>query len=189
MDSKSDIYRQAKRPAVSRKDSLWAICIIVCCACLLIAFSHAGKPQEDNSNIHHVSMFSPEWDSNMKYLSNAVLEASLDLPKGWLIYFSSKIPIIEDKDFPWLAQRLKQELLRAARNRSRYHIIIIGGINVQDIDEPILKASEKIRIRIRKNVSIVIVAPSTISAETKSILEKRGIRIQLIGSPSRNRLR
>ena len=68
-------------------------------------------------------------------------------------------------------------------------IIVVGGMNVRNIDEPMLEAGKRFRAPRRPNVLITIVAPTTISAETKATLEKRGIKIRLVGPPSRDHFR
>ena len=41
----------------------------------------------------------------------------------------------------------------------------------------------------RSNIETVLVAPTTVSAESKETLEKRGIKIRLVGPHLRNHLR
>ena len=168
------------------KDSLLAIVIIICCIGILAVYFSTRKAEE---KINYVNTFSPEYQQNIKYLLDATLQARPDLPNGWFGYFCAHIPILQEQNFPWFTQRLKEEFRRAANYRSLYHMIVVGGMNVRDIDQPLLDASKKFRMRRRPNVEIVIVEPSTISSETKEILEKSGLKIRLVGPPSRDQLR
>ena len=103
-------------------------------------------------------------------------------------FLGSHLAIVDENAFPLLTKKLKYDLYRVARNDFFFHSFVLGGFNVRNIDQPLLEASNIFRMR-KLNIKIVIVAPSTISAETKSILEKKGIQIQLIGPPSDNRPR
>jgi hypothetical protein len=179
-------YRQIERLAAVAKDSLLVVAIIACCIAVLMVYFKTKKPEQEP--ISSVSVFSPEYQGNMTYLSNALMEAMPDFSKasnGWL---GAHIPIVHEQDFPWFAYRLRKEL-RDSSGSILYHSIVVGGMKVRGIDEPVLEASSRFRGRRKPNVEIVIVAPSTISAETKQILEKRGIEIRLVGPPSRDHFR
>jgi len=167
------------------KDSFIALAIIACCVGILIVYFNF-RPKGAKEKVPSVDTFSPEYRANMNYILNASMEANKKLPSGWFGYFGAHIPIVREQDFPWLAKRLKEELAHASAHTSLYHLIVVGGMNVQGIDGPVLEAGQRFRVRGRPNVDIVIVPPTTISPDTKQILEKRGIRIRLVGPPSRN---
>ena len=134
-------------------------------------------------------MSSPDYQKNMTYITNASLEATDKLPDGWFGYFGAHIPIMQEQDLTWLTKRLRKELRHAATYSSMFHIIVVGGMNVRNIDEPMLEAGKRFRAPRRPNVLITIVAPTTISTETKATLEKRGIKIRLVGPPLRDHFR
>jgi len=104
-------------------------------------------------------------------------------------FLGSHLAIVDENDFPLLTKKLRYDLYRAARNDFFLYSFVLGGLNVRNIDQPLLEASKKLRNYRRGNIEIVIVAPSKISGDTKQILEKRGIKIRLVGSPSRNYFR
>lgn len=184
--AENNTHRPIDRPAAAAKDALLAVAIIVCCIAILIVYFKTKKPEEEP--ISYVNTSSPEYQENMGYLLHALMEARPDFSEarsGWL---AAHIPIVREQDFPWFAHTLRQEL-RDASGSSLYHSIVVGGMKVREIDEPVLEASKRFRARRKPNVEIVIVAPSTISAETKQILEKRGIEIRFVGPPSRDHFR
>jgi len=188
MAQKPDAHERSNKSAPAVKDSFLALAIIACCIGVLIVYFNFGtkKPKE---KVPYVNTLSPAYSANMSYILNASMEANDKLPDGWFGYFGAHIPIVQEQDFPWLAQRLKEELGHASDYTSMYHMIVVGGMNVQGIDEPMLEAAKRFRVHRRPNVDVVIVSPTTISAETKQILEKRGIRIRLVGPPSRDHFR
>jgi hypothetical protein len=186
MDRNSDTYARMNRFAVTRKDSLLAIAIVVCCISILVVYFSTRKSRDD---ISYVNQFSPEYEQNMMYLLNASMERSHQLPKDWFGYFGAHIPIVQEQDLTWFTQRLRQELRHADNKRLLFHRIVVGGMRVRDIDQPMLDAGKGFRMRTRPNVEIIIVAPSTISAETRQVLEKKGLKIHLIGPPSRGCLK
>jgi hypothetical protein len=104
-------------------------------------------------------------------------------------FLGSHLAIVDEQDFALLTKKLRYALLKAADDSFFFHSFVIGGMNVYNIDQPLLKAAKRLRISSRTDIEIVLVAPTTISAETKSVLEKRGLKIRLIDAPSRDRLR
>lgn len=185
MHRKSDICEGVNKPAGTKRDSLLSVAIIACCIIVLIVYFNLNT-KKSKENIPYINTFSPEYQQNMDYISNALIEASDKLPDGWSGYFGAHIPIVQEQDFPYFTQRLKKELRRASTYTSMFHLIVVGGMNVRDIDEPILEASKRFRAPRMPNVVIIIVAPSTISNETKTALEKKGIGIRLVEPPSRD---
>ncbi len=112
----------------------------------------------------------------MSYLIHAVSQAPPDFSrvKGGLLY--SHIPILTEQDFSRFTNKLRQKLHNAARKDFLFHIIVVGRMDIRDIDEPLLKASDGLRMPDESNIEIVIVEPSMISDDTKKILEERGLR-------------
>ncbi|MBN2180755.1 MAG: hypothetical protein JW715_02485 [Sedimentisphaerales bacterium] len=163
---------------MSGKEILISILIIICCAGITAAYIYKYKSRE-KEEFYPVNEFSPEYRENMGYLLDVVLKEKLDLPDGWTGYFGSHIPVVKKQDFPWFIKMLKKEFWQASGS-ALYHRIVVGGMNSLDIDRPLLEASERIRPSGRPNIEIVIVAPTTISGDTKQILEKRGLQITII---------
>lgn len=188
MAQEPDAHGHPNTSRVSAKDSFIALAIIACCIGTLILYFNF-RPKKTKERVPSVDTFSPEYRANMNYILNASMEANKKLPSGWFGYFGAHIPIVREEDFSWVAKRLKEELSHASTYTSMYHLIVVGGMSVQGIDEPMLEAGKRFRVRGRPNVDIAIVAPTTISAETKQTLEKGGIKIRLVGAPSRDHFR
>lgn len=122
----------------------------------------------------------------MLYLVAAASEHPSDLSNAKGGIFGSHLPIVSEKDFPRLAKKLRFNFRKAADSRL-FHVIVVGGRSVRDVDEPLLKAAKGLRNSSQANVELVIVQPSTVSARTKAILESKGIEVRLIGPPSGKR--
>ena len=131
--------------------------------------------------------FLPEYQANLDYLLAAGTVAPSDLSSEKGGFFKTHLPIVSERDFPLLARKLKSLFRKAAASRRMFYIIVLGGMKVGDIDEPLLKAAKGLRNSGRADAGLVIVAPATISSETKAILEKKGLKVRLTGSPKRKR--
>ena len=63
---------------------------------------------------------------------------------------------------------------------------MLGGLNVRDIDKPLLEACKGLSISGKSNVEIALVSPTTASIDTKEILKKKGIKLRFITKASRD---
>ncbi len=168
---------------VQRKGLRWAIPLIACGIGICIGFWLVLMPRDVAYPEHPLS---PAYRRNMSYLVNAVMQA----PRGFFnirgALSLSHIPIVNEQDFGLFTKKLRYELRRAAGDDFFFYVIVIGGMEVRDIDQPLLDASKRLRVSGRRNTELVIVAPSTISEDTQRILEKRGLQIRKIGNQSYN---
>lgn len=167
------IFGPLFRYVIARKGWLWGIALIICGVGIYFAF----RPHEVT---YPVNPLSPDYQQNMKYIISATLQAPPDLPKDRGGFLGSHLPIVDERDFPRLTKKLKYEFRKAANDDFFFHRFVLGGINILDIDQPLLKASKWLRMSGRSNIEIIIVAPTTISNETKLILEKRGLIVHKI---------
>ncbi len=174
------IFGPLLRFVVNRKGWLWGTALIICG----IGIYFALRPREVT---YPENPLSPDYQRNMRYIIGAMLQAHPDLPKGWGSLLGSHLPIVDERDFPMLTKKLRYEFRKAANDDFSLHMFVLGGMDVRDIDQPLLKASKGLRMSGRSNIELIIVAPSTISNETKLILEKRGIKTRKIDKQSHNR--
>lgn len=167
------------RFVVDLRGWLWGMAVTICAIVICIgAYVVFRSPDV----VYPEDIFSVDYQRNMSYLASAVVQAPPDFPKIRGGILGAFIPIVKEQDFPRFGDKLRQELREAARSDFFFHIIVVGGMDVRAIDEPLLKASKRLYMLRQDNIEIVIVAPSTISDETKRILEKRGLRIRRIES-------
>lgn len=170
---------------VQRKGLRWAIPLLICGIGIYIGVWPISVPGDVVYPEHPLS---PAYQQNMSYLLNASRRAPTDFSKisGGLL--CSHIPIVSEEDFGLFAKKLRYELRMAASDDFLFHVIVVGGMNVRDIDQPLLDASKRLPVSGRRNMELVIVAPSMICEDTQRILEKRGLRIRKIGNQSYNSL-
>jgi hypothetical protein len=169
-----------------KKGWRWAIPMIICSIIICIVIWLAVVPRDVAYPAHPLS---PEYRKNMNYLSETGTRAPPDFSKISGGFLFSHIPIVSEQDFPKFTKKLRYELYNAARDDLFFYIIVVGGMDVRDIDQPLLRASKGLVMSGRRNIEIVIVAPSTISDGTKRLLEERGLTIRRIGSPFPERQR
>jgi len=160
---------------VERRGWLWGIILIF----FGISVYFALRPREV---VYPENPFSDEYRRSQKYLLYASMQAPPDFSKikGGLL--CSHIAIVTEQDFPKFTKKLRQEFLEAISNDFFFHSFVVGGMNVRDIDEPLLKASRRLRMYGRPHIEIVIVAPSTIASDTEWILKEKGFIIRRIGN-------
>ena len=174
-----DIFVRLFKFVLERKGWLWAAAVIICGVGFCIGAYVLFRPREV---VYPKNPLSPDYQRNMNYLLRASGQAPADFSKIRGGFHGYHIPIVQEQDFPAFTNKLRQELYNAARKDFLYHRIVVGGMDVRDIDEPLLKASYGLRIAGRSNIEIVIVEPSMISDDTKKILEERGLRISRLES-------
>ena len=170
------------RIVTQKKGRLWGAVIaviVICVAALYVALRSREVDYPENP-------LSDEYRLNQKYLSYATRKEPPDFSEFKGGFFFSQIAIVKVEDFPGFTKKLRQELFKAVDNNFLFHSFTVGGMNIWDIDEPLLKASKRLRMYGRRNIEIVIVEPSTISSETQRILEKRGLKIRRIGNQLNN---
>lgn len=125
----------------NRKGRLWAIALVACFIGILIVAAAVLIPRdvdypEGGGTFAH--------QDTVHYLVSASMEAPSDLSnvKGGI--FGSHLPIVSEKDFPQVAKKLRYDFHKAAAGSRLFHIIVIGGMNVRDIDEPLLEAARSL---------------------------------------------
>ncbi len=166
---------------VERKGWRWAIPVLVCGIGICLSLWFFLVPRAVAYPEHPLSA---DYQRNMSYLVNAHAQAPPDFSGASRGLLCCHIPIVSEEDFPLLTRKLRYELREAANYAFLFRVIVIGGMEVRDIDQPLLDASKRLSVSGRRNIQIVIVAPSTISDETQLVLEKRGLRIRKIQNPS-----
>ena len=164
-----------------RKGRRWAIPVIACGIGICIGTWLVLVPRDIAYPENPLSAY---YQQNMSYLLNAGMQAPTDFSKIGGALLRSHIPIMSEQDFPGFSKKLRYELRMAANDDFSFHVIVVGGMNVRDIDQPLLDASKRLRVSGGRNIELVIVAPSTISEDTQRILEKRGLQIRKIGNQS-----
>ena len=174
------------RHVLDRKGWPWVIALIICCLVIYAGVYYFFVPRDID---YPENPLSPEYERNLQYLLNARMQAPGGFSNIRGSFLGSHLAIVDEQDFALLTKKLRYALLKAADDSFFFHSFVIGGMNVYNIDQPLLKAAKRLRISSRTDIEIILVAPTTISAETKSVLEKRGLKIRLIDAPSRNRLR
>ena len=122
---------------------------------------------------------SPDYQRNMRHLQAATMRRMPKLPDNMGGLYGMDLAIVSEDDFPLLTKKLRQ-VFHEASSHFLFHLITIGGQNVERIDEPLLEASEGLRRPKTPNIKLVIVAPSTISPDTERILLARGILVERI---------
>jgi Zn-finger nucleic acid-binding protein len=180
------IYGQLIDFIVQRKGWRWAIPVIICSIVICIVIWLGVVPRDVAYPENPLSL---EYRRNMNYLLDAGMQSPPDLSKIIGSLGGSYIPIVSEQDFSWFTKKLRYELHKGAGDDLLFHIIVVGGMDVRDIDQPLVRASKGLVMSGRRNIEIVIVAPSTISDGTKRILEERGLTIRRIGSPLPERQR
>ena len=166
-----------------RKGRRWGIIVIICGIGIYLAINYLLTPR---NVAYPENPLSAEYRRNLNYLLNTSMQAPPDLSNISGGFLGSHLAIVDENDFPLLTKKLRYALYNAAHKNLLFHSFVLGGMNIRDIDQPLLAASKKLRNYRQGNIEIVLVAPTTVSAETKATLEKRGIKIRLVGSPSRN---
>ncbi len=163
-----------------RKGRSWAVALIICGIGICAAFYLAVVPRDVAYPDAHRSR---EYQQELAYLMGALAESPPDFSgvRGGL--YGSTIAVLNRNDFPLFTKKLRYHLHKAAADRFLFHVITVGGMEVRDIDKPLLDASKRLRLSDEGNIEIAIVAPSTISDRTRQILEKRGLRVRLIDAP------
>jgi len=174
------IYRELIDFIVERKGWRWAIPVIVCTIGICIGIWLAVVPRDV---AYPENPPPPEYWRNMNYLLDAATQSPPDFSEIRGGLGGSYIPIVSELDFPWFTKKLRYKLHDAARDDLLFYIIVVGGMDVRDIDQPLLKASKRLSMAGCRNIEIVIVDPSTISDDTKRTLEERGLRIRRIEGP------
>lgn len=178
------ILKTTNRFVTDRKGRKWGIVVVICCIGIYLVTRSFLIPRDV---AYPENPLSAEYQSNLNYIIKASMQTPPDFSEIRGGFLGSHLAIVDENDFPLLTKKLEYDLYRAARDDFFFHSFVLGGLSVRNIDQPLLEACKRFRMR-RSNVKIVIVAPSTISAETKSVLEKKGIQVQLIGLPSDDRL-
>jgi hypothetical protein len=174
------------RHVLDRKGWPWVIALIICCLVIYAGIYFVFVPRDVD---YPENPPSPEYERNLHYLLNASMQAPRNFSNIRGSFLGTHLAIVDEQDFALLTKKLRYDLLKAADNDFFFHSFVLGGMNVFDIDQPLLKATKRLRISSRCKIEIILVDPTTVSAETKSILEKRGLKIRLIDAPSRDSLR
>jgi len=167
---------------LDRKGWPWAIALIICGIVIYAGIYFVFVPRD----IDYPENPSAEYQRNLHYLLDASMQAPRDFSNIRGAFLGSHLAIVDDRDFALLTKKLRYALLKAADDDFFFHSFVLGGMNVFDIDQTLLKATKRLCVSSRTNIEIVIVAPTTVSAGTKSVLEKRGLKIRLIDAPSRD---
>jgi len=178
------IFGTLIRYVAERKGWSWAVLLAIFLLGILIA---AGVIMTPGDVDYPEGGQTSEYRRNMSYLLAAAKEEPPDFSNVKGGFFGSHLAIVSEQDFPQLAKKLRCDLTEATDDRFMFHSIVLGGMKVHNIDEPLLKAAKGLRNSSQANVELVIVEPSTISAETKAILEAGGLKVRLIGPPSMRR--
>jgi hypothetical protein len=174
------IFADLVRHVMDRKGRWWGIALILCgigvCATYYLTFVPRDVAYPD-------ARVAREYQQQLAYLMSALAESPPDFSGVRGRLYGSTIAVMDRKDFPLFTKKLRYHLHKAAADRFLFHVITVGGTEVRDIDQPLLNATRRLRLSAKPNIEIAIVAPSTISDQTKQILEKRGLRVRLIGAP------
>ncbi len=174
------IFADLVRYVMDRKGRRWGIALIACDIGICAAFYLAVVPRDV---AYPDARVAGQYQQQLAYLMSALAESPPHLPDGRGGFYGSTIAVLDRKDFPLFAKKLRYNLHKAAADRFLFHVVTVGGMEVRDIDQPLLDATERLRLSGRPNIEIVIVAPSAISDQTKQVLEKRGLKVRLVGAP------
>ena len=169
-----------------KKGRQWGIIIFICGIGIYLPVKYLLTPR---NVVYPENPLSAEYQLNLKYLIEASTQSPSDFSNIRGALFASSLAIVDGNDFPLLTKRLRYDFRKACRNKFFFHIFVLGGLNVRGIDQPLLEASKRLSISDKNNIRIVVVAPTTISDETKTTLEKRGIKIRLVSLTSTNNVR
>jgi hypothetical protein len=180
-----DIFVELVRYIMDRKGWRWAAPVIVVGIGMAVAFYLVVTPRDVT---YPKADRAGEYQEHLRYLMRASAESPPDLSalRGGL--FGTTIAVIDRQDFPLFTRKLRYTLYKAAGDHFLFHIITVGGMTVHDIDQPLLNATKRLRLSGKPNVEIVVVAPSTISEQTRQIIEERGLKVRLIDAPHGTRL-
>ena len=163
-----------------RKGRSWAALVVLCGVGFYGAYYLAFVPRD----VAYPEVGrAGQYQHQLAYLIGALAQSPPDLSGARGGLYGSTIAVLSRSDFPAFTKKLRYYLHRAAGDRSLFHVITVGGTEVYDIDEPLLDASRRLQLSGEGNIEIAIVAPSTISDQTRQTLEKRGLRVRLIDAP------
>jgi hypothetical protein len=166
------------RDLSEKKGLPWAIALIIFIVVIYVVCYVMFVPRNVN---YPRDLISPDYQRNMHYIMSATENALPDLSKSHIAIFGSYLAIVDEDDLPLLTKKLRYQFLKADYDDLSLYYFVLGGMDVSTIDKPLLAASKKLSGQ--ANIQITIVAPTTVSIETKAILEKRGIKLRLIGPP------
>ncbi|MFC1760766.1 hypothetical protein ACFL6U_01645 [Planctomycetota bacterium] len=117
----------------------------------------------------------PEHQGNLNFLLEATQDRMPDLPDGLGGLSGSYLPIVDENDFPQLTKKLRQ-LFESSQNQ----FIVLGGMDVFNVDQPILKATKGLPQIKQSWIFLRIVSPSKISSTTEAILKEKNIKVELL---------
>ena len=117
----------------------------------------------------------PEYQKNLAYLLEAAQDRVPDILESVNVHSGRYLPIVDDKDFPQLAKKLRQ-MYQSSQNQ----FIVLGGMSVIDIDQPLLRAVKGLPRLERSRIYMIIVSPATISSTTERILEEKNVKVELL---------
>ena len=175
-----NIFAYLVRYVVGRKGWWWGIVVIICGVGICVAFYWTITPRDVTYPNARVAR---EYQQHLAYLMRALAESPPDFSGIRSGLYGSTIAVVEREDFPLFTRKLRYTLYKAAADPFVFHLITVGGMEVRDIDQALLDATKRLRMDNKPNIEIVIVAPSTISDQTKRVLEKKGLRVRLIDVP------
>jgi hypothetical protein len=160
--------------ALSRKRlfGFLAILILICVLILRLPY-HIAYPE---------GSLTPEHQKNYDFLKEATRDRISELPGGTGELYVCYLPITGDSDFPQLTRKLRQ-LFESSRNQ----VIVLGGMDVHDIDRPILKAAKRLPEIEGLWTCLWIVSPSKISSATENTLREKNIEVEFLQETDRTR--
>jgi hypothetical protein len=176
----------AARFVKDRKGWLWGMVAIICGVGIYLFINSLSRPR---NVAYPENPFSAEYRWNLNYIMKASMQSPPDFTNVHGGFLGSHLAIVDENDFPLLTKKLRHDLFNANRNKFFFYSFVLGGINVRNIDQPLLEACKKLSISRRSNVEIALVSPTTASAETRAILEKKRIKLRFIRPPSRDKFR
>ena len=152
------ILKVAARFVAGRKGPTWGIIVIICGVGIYLVTLSLLRPRYV---AYPENPLSAEYRWNLDYIMKASMQTPPNFSNILGGFLCSHLAIVDENDFPLLAKKLRYEFYSVARKDFLFHHFVLGGLNVRNIDQPLLEASERFRIR-KSNVKIVIVAPSTV---------------------------
>ena len=161
------------RYVVDRKGWLWGGALVL----VVVGLGYIFWPREVQ---YPKDPMLPAYRGTTMYLVNATTREMPKFPKDVHGIAGAYIPVVSYKDFPLLTKKLRQEF-RAAERDGLFHSIVLGSRAVRSLDQPLLRASKGLHPAKQANLQVVIVTPSTVSAETEQTLRERGVLVQRIG--------
>lgn len=123
----------------NRKGWWWGTAVIVCGVGICAAFYLTVTPRDVTYPDTRKVL---EYQKHLTYLMSALTESPPDFSGARGGIYGSTIAVVDREDFPLFTKKLRYALFKAAADTYLFHVITVCGMDVCDIDQPLLDATK-----------------------------------------------